>query len=162
MIKKAIPPGSGPSEKYAVSSYQASVDICLRAMNKGYIKATNVTELSDNTTIRARTDFVGKGDPGYLLTSGTCLSTCVAKLGADRRHCRSFDTVYPDATTVMISEAALGLLFTAPEKLGPLAATGGLLTPATALGSVLPDRLRRTGLFEISSHIVDDEPKKDR
>ncbi|KZV96731.1 saccharopine dehydrogenase [Exidia glandulosa HHB12029] len=117
MIKKAIPPGSGPSEK---------------AMNKGHIKATNVTELSDDTSIRARTDFVGKGDPGYLLTS------------------------------VMISEAALGLLFTAPEKLGPLAATGGLLTPATALGSVLPDRLRRTGLFEISSHIVDDEPKKDR
>ncbi|KZV92631.1 hypothetical protein EXIGLDRAFT_740293 [Exidia glandulosa HHB12029] len=117
MIKKAIPPGSGPSEK---------------AMSQGYLKITNVTELSDDTTIRVRTDFVGKGDPGYLLTS------------------------------VMVSETALGLLFTTPEKLGPLAAAGGLLTPATALGSVLPDRLRRTGLFEISSRIVEGGSKKDR
>lgn len=43
-------------------------------MARGYIRATNVTYLADDATIRARTEFRGKGDPGYLLTSGACLS----------------------------------------------------------------------------------------
>ncbi|KZV89417.1 hypothetical protein EXIGLDRAFT_771765 [Exidia glandulosa HHB12029] len=111
LIKKAVPPGSGPSET---------------AMNKGYIRATNVTQLAGDAPIRARTEIVGKGDPLYLLTS------------------------------VMISESALALLSTPPETLGPLPAAGGLLTPATALGQVIPDRLRRIGLFDISSQILDD------
>lgn len=62
----------------------------------------------------------------------------------------------------MISEAALGLLLNKPEALGPLAASGGLLTPATALGEVLPDRLRRSGLFEIETEILSDESRKVR
>jgi len=62
----------------------------------------------------------------------------------------------------MISEAALGLLFTPRDKLGPLARQGGLLTPATALGGILADRLSRTRFINISSKIITDESQKTR
>ncbi|EJD47006.1 saccharopine dehydrogenase [Auricularia subglabra TFB-10046 SS5] len=102
------------------------------ALNAGYINATNVTHLASEEATFARTTLRAKGDPGYLLTS------------------------------VMIAESALALLFSAPEDRGPLDTRGGLLTPATALGDVLPDRLRHTGLFEITSEIVRDEDRKTR
>ena len=43
------------------------------------------------------------------------------------------------ATAVMLGESALALAF------GPRHSEGGVLTPATALGDVLVDRLRAAG-----------------
>ena len=60
----------------------------------------------------------------------------------------------------MVSEAALGLLFTPRDRLGPLARRGGLLTPATALGLILAERLVRTPYITISSSIVSTDTRK--
>jgi len=59
-------------------------------------------------------------------------------------------------TSIMISEVALGLLKD-HERLTPLAKQGGSLTPATALGNVLVERLERTGKFSFS---IDDSESK--
>jgi len=57
------------------------------------------------------------------------------------------------ATAVMISESALALVFDTP-KLPALARRGGVLTPMSALGDVLIERLKDTGRFEFTSEIV--------
>ncbi|GAA5835568.1 hypothetical protein JCM5353_000896 [Sporobolomyces roseus] len=59
-------------------------------------------------------------------------------------------------TSIMISAVALGLLKD-HERLTPLAKQGGSLTPATALGNVLVERLERTGKFSFS---IDDSESK--
>lgn len=63
----------------------------------------------------------------------------------------------------MISEAALGLAL--DDASLPLSARlGGVLTPSTALGSVLVSRLEATGRIRFESEIVraDGESRKDR
>ncbi|GAA5964298.1 hypothetical protein JCM21900_003688 [Sporobolomyces salmonicolor] len=60
------------------------------------------------------------------------------------------------ATSVMISECALALLKD-HDRLPPIAKHGGPLTPATALGNVLVERLEKTGRF---SFTVEDEETK--
>ncbi|GAA5988546.1 hypothetical protein JCM5350_004448 [Sporobolomyces pararoseus] len=60
------------------------------------------------------------------------------------------------ATSMMISEVALGLLKD-HDRLSPLAKQGGSLTPATALGNVLVERLERTGKF---SFTIEDSQRK--
>lgn len=52
----------------------------------------------------------------------------------------------------MISESALLLL--SVEKLPPLARRGGILTPMTAFGDALIERLQSTGRFEFDSNVV--------
>lgn len=54
----------------------------------------------------------------------------------------------------MISETALGLLLTPKSRLTALARLGGLLTPATALGNELVERLRQTKLIEIECKVI--------
>jgi short subunit dehydrogenase-like uncharacterized protein len=54
----------------------------------------------------------------------------------------------------MISEAALALVFDT-NKLPALARRGGVLTPMSALGDVLIERLKETGRFRFTSDIVD-------
>ena len=54
----------------------------------------------------------------------------------------------------MISEAALALVFDT-NKLPALARRGGVLTPMSALGDVLIERLKETGRFRFTSQIVD-------
>lgn len=49
----------------------------------------------------------------------------------------------------MISEAALSIVLDY-ERLPPLARQGGPLTPATALGTVLVERLEKTGSFSFT------------
>lgn len=63
----------------------------------------------------------------------------------------------------MISECALALALD-DASLPPHAHIGGVLTPATALGSVLVSRLEATGLVQFESQIVrgNEESKKDR
>jgi len=55
-------------------------------------------------------------------------------------------------TAIMVVESALTLLL---DKLPPLAATGGVLTPMTALGDSLIHRLRANGRMEIETGLVD-------
>ena len=49
------------------------------------------------------------------------------------------------ATTIFVCEAALALALDAPRLPGG-AQWGGVLTPATALGAVLAERLRAAGM----------------
>jgi short subunit dehydrogenase-like uncharacterized protein len=53
----------------------------------------------------------------------------------------------------MVSESALALLFDT-HKLPALARRGGILTPMSALGDILIERLKDTGRFEFTSEIV--------
>ncbi|GAA6021366.1 hypothetical protein JCM11491_004762 [Sporobolomyces phaffii] len=59
-------------------------------------------------------------------------------------------------TSIMISEVALSMLKD-HDRLSPLAKQGGSLTPATALGNVLVERLEKTGKFSFT--IEDSESK---
>lgn len=71
--------------------------------------------------------------------------------------------------SVMISESALCLLlpptslssatkadYNPFDHLPPMASEGGILTPMTAFGDVLIQRLKDTGMFEFSSQVVED------
>ena len=55
----------------------------------------------------------------------------------------------------MISESALSILLS-HDKLPALAQTGGVLTPVTAFGDVLIERLMGSSRFEFTSHIIHD------
>ena len=63
----------------------------------------------------------------------------------------------------IISECALALALD-DASLPPHAHIGGVLTPATALGSVLVSRLEAAGLVQFDSQIVrgNEESRKDR
>lgn len=91
---------------------------------KGSTHLINVSLAHDGTVIK--TDYVGKGDPGY------------------------------SHTAMLISECALSLVLPAPKgtKLPPLAKVGGVLTPATAFGQVAVERLRQAGVADIKGQIV--------
>ncbi|KAJ6593216.1 Saccharopine dehydrogenase-domain-containing protein [Mycena capillaripes] len=94
----------------------------------GFLKVTNLTTAVPTperaTPLQAKTVMVGQGDPGYLLTS------------------------------VLISEAALSLALTPRETLPAIGRRGGVLTPATALGDVLVDRLVASGRVTFESKVV--------
>jgi short subunit dehydrogenase-like uncharacterized protein len=55
-------------------------------------------------------------------------------------------------TAVLVAESALTLLL---DELPPLATVGGVLTPMTALGDSLIQRLRTSGRIEIETGLVD-------
>lgn len=67
----------------------------------------------------------------------------------------------PFIAIVMISESALSILL-ARDHLPPLAQRGGVLTPVTAFGDVLVERLERTGRFEFRSEVLGAEGGEDR
>ena len=76
---------------------------------------------------------------------------------------RSFTLLTFTCLAAMISEAALGLAL--DDASLPLSARlGGVLTPSTALGSVLVSRLEATGRIRFESEVVhaDGESRKDR
>jgi len=60
-------------------------------------------------------------------------------------------------TSIIISEAALLLL--SVDKLPSLARKGGVLTPMTAFGNVLIERLQATGRFDFTSKVVGGAPE---
>jgi hypothetical protein len=74
----------------------------------------------------------------------------------------------------MIAESALCFLLPLVSKskndkpkdnlhaLPPLAREGGILTPMTAFGDVLLQRLEETGRFEFSSSVIDDDNAQGR
>ncbi|ORY31619.1 Saccharopine dehydrogenase-domain-containing protein [Naematelia encephala] len=94
---------------------------------------TNITAVSQTTRpgTSVVTSYKGQSDPGY-------------------RH-----------TSYILSEAALSLLLPPPKgtSLPPLAKIGGVLTPSTALGSVLLQRLRSSGKVIIESKVYEDKHK---
>lgn len=90
----------------------------------GSTKVTNVS-FADNGLVVV-TKYSAKGDPGYAHTSK------------------------------LLTECALSLILPPPKgtTLPPLSRRGGVLTPSTAFGQVLIERLRRTGVAAIESEIV--------
>jgi len=109
----------------------------------------------------------GKGDGGYLLTASTC-------------YWKSFTTHSNLHVSVMVTESALCIILPPVSQtkiivgsvkrdarnsnissLSPLAQQGGVLTPMTAFGDVLIQRLQETGRFSFSSSVVSDDPKTD-
>lgn len=114
-------PGEGPSKE---ECERGSTHLC------------NISVAHDGTVLR--TDYVGKGDPGY------------------------------SHTAMLLAEEALSLVLPAPKgtKLPPLADVGGVLTPAAAFGNVVIARLRNAGVAKITTEIVQpiedsEESKKD-
>ncbi|OCF43719.1 hypothetical protein I317_02472 [Kwoniella heveanensis CBS 569] len=105
-------------------------------LHKASYVVTNVSTsnpLPEIGTVKVITTFKAHGDPGYL-------STC---------H--------------LLAESALSLVLPPPSSstsLPPLARKGGCLTPATALGGVLVDRLNRSGKVTIESRVVESEVGK--
>ncbi|KAF8161736.1 Saccharopine dehydrogenase-domain-containing protein [Mycena galopus ATCC 62051] len=96
--------------------------------NNGYMKVTNLTTAVPSpgraAPLQVKTIMVGQGDPGYKLTSA------------------------------MISEAALSLALAARDALPAIGRRGGVLTPATALGDVLVERLATSGRITFESNVV--------
>lgn len=80
----------------------------------------------------------GQGDPGYWLTSRKYL---LARKGGG---------LIESLASGMLVESALSLTLS-HDRLPALAKEGGVLTPATAFGDVIVDRLNATDEFEIES-----------
>lgn len=141
-------------------------------MQNGYIRVTNVTTavpasanlptasastLTTNGNISSgeptvvKSQFIGQGCPGYLLTSSTFSIFLRITGQCLDRSCQ----------IVMISESALSILL-ARDRLPALAQRGGVLTPVTAFGDVLVERLERTGRFEFRSEVLDAKSGEDR
>ncbi|KAJ7251141.1 Saccharopine dehydrogenase-domain-containing protein [Mycena haematopus] len=101
--------------------------------NNGFLKVTNLTTALPSpgaAPLQVKTVMVGQGDPGYKLTS------------------------------VLISEAALSLALVARDALPAIGRRGGVLTPATALGDVLVDRLATSGRITFESKVVTTRPQE--
>ncbi|KAM6497886.1 Saccharopine dehydrogenase domain containing protein [Amanita muscaria] len=110
-------------------------------MEKGYLIGTNLTTSATNPPIHVKTSIIIRGSPGNLRTA------------------------------TMISESALSLLlppvsanseettatYSARSHLSPMGQRGGVLTPVTAFGDILMQRLIDSGSFEFSSHVVGKE-----
>lgn len=132
-------------------------DSFYRALEKGYIKACNVSISTpipgSNKPIIVESTLRGRGDPGYALTSG---ESCSNFLSIFTHYSSVYSVpVQKLADVVMITEMALGLL-QPRESLPPLAQVGGVLTPMTALGSGILKRLSASGRFEFESSVRED------
>ena len=55
----------------------------------------------------------------------------------------------------MLAESALSLSI-AHDSISSIGKIGGVLTPSTAMGDILTERLRRYGKFEISTQSFED------
>lgn len=98
----------------------------------------------------------------------TNVTSSVAGANRPRTHVRSVLRAHGDPgyllASVMISEAALAILLSHAE-LPDAAKEGGVLTPASALGDVLVQRLQDSGRFEFESEVIlgqDEESRKSR
>jgi len=112
-------------------------------MKHGYLTGINLTTSASHPPVQVKTVIKIKGDPGY------------------------------QGSSIMISECALALLlppvsanskettatYSAISTLPPLAQKGGVLTPMTAFGDLLVQRLQDTGVFEFSSSVVSEKQK---
>lgn len=88
----------------------------------------------------------GQGDPGYIVT-----------------NCKLATHVYTESLTAdLIAESALSLVLPPPKgtSLPPLSQIGGVLTPSTAFGMVLIERLHQSGKVRFESRLVDSQKRK--
>lgn len=104
-------------------------------------------------------DHPREGRPG-LQPHGRCALDI--QLSCARRLSLSDSRASYDAAGI-IAESALALALD-DASLPPHAHIGGVLTPATALGSVLISRLEAVGLVQFESQLVrgNEESRKDR
>ncbi|KZP18410.1 hypothetical protein FIBSPDRAFT_595724, partial [Athelia psychrophila] len=95
----------------------------------------------------------------------TNISSSVPTVSSPRKYVETVMSGKGDpgylGTAVMISESALSILLDY-DKLPALGRRGGVLTPMSALGDVLINRLTDTGRFTFTSELVDEEVKKTR
>ncbi|KAF5321959.1 hypothetical protein D9619_001578 [Psilocybe cf. subviscida] len=146
LVKRYLPQsGDGPTDEQ---------------MQKGFFKITNLATSTSSPPVQVKTVLKGQGDPGYLLTpSAHSLYDFLCVMAELTRTLRA---------TVMITESALCLLLPlASERktrtqtdyiqaLPEFAHKGGILTPMTAFGDALIQRLEESGRFEFSSTVVGD------
>ncbi|KAF8627620.1 hypothetical protein AX15_004318 [Amanita polypyramis BW_CC] len=136
----SIPPIRWLAKKYLPQPGEGPSD---EDMKNGYLVATNLTTSASHPHIQVKTVIKVKGDPGYLVTSAM-ISECALSL------------LLPP---VSANSAETSAIYSAIPTLPPLAQKGGVLTPMTAFGDVLLERLRDTGLFQFSSSIVSEKQK---
>ncbi|KAH9485646.1 Putative trans-acting enoyl reductase [Psilocybe cubensis] len=109
-------------------------------MQKGFLKMTNITTSTSSPSLKVETVIKGKGDPGYLLTAIMISESALCFL------------LPPVSESSKIQPGKIGNIHSLP----PLAQKGGVLTPVTAFGDVLIQRLEESGRFEFSSSVVND------
>ncbi|KIL60119.1 hypothetical protein M378DRAFT_84153 [Amanita muscaria Koide BX008] len=108
-------------------------------MQKGSLIGTNLTTSSTQPPVQVKSVIKITGDPGYLKTA-TMISECALSLLLPPASVRSGETTKT---------------YSAIPTLPQLAQRGGVLTPVTAFGDILLQRLTDTGSFEFSSSVVD-------
>ena len=137
-------------------------------MDKGYLHLTNISTAAPSPSyppLKVKSEIKINGDPGYRLTAGQFSASLIPPL--------IIDVIY--IHTAMISESALSLLLPPPSAsievqknynpfsaLPPMAKQGGVLTPMTAFGDVLIQRLRDTGHFEFNTVVFEESDNADR
>jgi hypothetical protein len=110
------------------------------AQKKGWFEAINVVESDKGNIV---TTMFGQGDPGY---SGTASKSNIEMMFISR--------LLTIVSIGMLSEAALSLSFS-HQSLPPLGQLGGVLTPVTAMGDILVERLRKYGSYEIETRSLE-------
>jgi len=131
IIKRFLPQsGDGPSDE---------------SMQKGFFNVTNITTSTSNPPVHVKTIIKGKGDPGYLLS---------AIMISESALCFLLPLVSVSSKSASTSEN--NNIHTLPVH----AQEGGILTPMTAFGDVLIQRLEETGRFEFSSSILAEDGTK--
>ncbi|KAF8661486.1 hypothetical protein AX16_001323 [Volvariella volvacea WC 439] len=133
LVTKWCPPGSGPSEE---------------VMQKGYLVTTNVVEAapisasSSAKPVTVKTVMKCRGDPGYSLT---------AVLIAECALCFILPSTSRDDSSASSTTPKHVI---ARQRLPELAQKGGVLTPVTAFGDIIAERLKASGRVEIGSEVV--------
>ncbi|CAD6578891.1 MAG: hypothetical protein CYPHOPRED_000699 [Cyphobasidiales sp. Tagirdzhanova-0007] len=101
----------------------------------------------------------GSGPNEQTLQNGNFTVTTIARDVENKKFARSIFKGSGDpgylATSVMIAEAALAMIMDY-DRLPDIAKEGGNLTPVTALGEVLKDRLEKTGRFNWNISVVNE------
>ncbi|KAF8718970.1 hypothetical protein AX14_011616 [Amanita brunnescens Koide BX004] len=112
-------------------------------MKNGYLIGTNLTTSASHPPVQVKTVIKIKGDPGYQ-GSAIMVSECALAL--------LLPLVSSDSTETTATYSAI-------STFPPLAQKGGVLTPVTAFGDLLVQRLQDTGVFEFSSSVLGEKQK---
>jgi len=69
-----------------------------------------------------------------------------------------------DECSVTLAESALSLILPPPKgtSLPPMGQVGGVLTPSTAFGMVLVERMRRSGKATLHSEVIGGKQNRER
>jgi len=121
-----------PVRSYFLSKMPLGSGPSPETLANGWYKGVNVASSLSNPPRHVQTTLKIKGDPGYA------------------------------GAAVMVSESAIALLPQNRDALTPLGREGGVLTPMSAIGDTLIERLKATDRIEIESfELIDGRAKKD-